>query len=98
MNFDGLFSNFGELTTTGLTQGAIYALVALGYTLVYGVLQTHQLRPLRGLHRRRVRRHLDLERLRPRPELPGQRARLDPVLPAGRDDRRGHRLGRHGAP
>ncbi|MFU8853468.1 branched-chain amino acid ABC transporter permease [Micromonospora sp. SL1-18] len=39
MNFDGLFSNFGELTTTGLTQGAIYALVALGYTLVYGVLR-----------------------------------------------------------
>ncbi|MEU4378010.1 branched-chain amino acid ABC transporter permease [Micromonospora echinofusca] len=39
MNFDGLFSNFGELTTTGLTQGAIYALVALGYTLVYGVLK-----------------------------------------------------------
>ncbi|MEV0395694.1 branched-chain amino acid ABC transporter permease [Polymorphospora rubra] len=39
MNFDGLFSNFGELTTTGLTQGAVYALVALGYTLVYGVLR-----------------------------------------------------------
>ena len=31
--------NFGALTTTGLTQGAIYALVALGYTLVYGVLR-----------------------------------------------------------
>ncbi|GAB2950328.1 branched-chain amino acid ABC transporter permease [Micromonospora polyrhachis] len=39
MNLDGLLSNFGELTTTGLTQGAIYALVALGYTLVYGVLR-----------------------------------------------------------
>jgi len=39
LNFDGLFSNFGELTTTGLTIGAIYALVALGYTLVYGVLR-----------------------------------------------------------
>ncbi|MFY1686676.1 branched-chain amino acid ABC transporter permease [Plantactinospora sp. WMMB782] len=39
MDFNGLFSNFGELTTTGLTQGAIYALVALGYTLVYGVLK-----------------------------------------------------------
>ena len=39
MDFHGLFSNFGELTTTGLTQGAIYALVALGYTLVYGVLR-----------------------------------------------------------
>jgi branched-chain amino acid transport system permease protein len=39
LDFNGLFSNFGELTTTGLTQGAIYALVALGYTLVYGVLK-----------------------------------------------------------
>lgn len=39
MDINGLFSNFGELTTTGLTQGAIYALVALGYTLVYGVLR-----------------------------------------------------------
>src|SRR5690349_13603881 len=27
------------LTVTGLTQGSIYALVALGYTLVYGVLR-----------------------------------------------------------
>jgi len=39
VDFDGLFSHFGELTTTGLAQGAIYALVALGYTLVYGVLR-----------------------------------------------------------
>ncbi|HEX5598169.1 MAG TPA: branched-chain amino acid ABC transporter permease [Micromonosporaceae bacterium] len=39
MNVDGLISNFGDLTTTGLTIGAIYALVALGYTLVYGVLK-----------------------------------------------------------
>lgn len=39
MNVRELFSHFGELTTTGLTQGAIYALVALGYTLVYGVLR-----------------------------------------------------------
>jgi len=39
VDINGLFSNFGELTTTGLTQGAIYALVALGYTLVYGVLR-----------------------------------------------------------
>ncbi|HEX6968069.1 MAG TPA: branched-chain amino acid ABC transporter permease [Micromonosporaceae bacterium] len=39
MNVDGLISNFGELTSTGLTLGAIYALVALGYTLVYGVLR-----------------------------------------------------------
>lgn len=39
MNFDFLFDQFGTLTATGLEQGAIYALVALGYTLVYGVLQ-----------------------------------------------------------
>jgi branched-chain amino acid transport system permease protein len=34
-----LFHNFFALTITGLTLGAIYALVALGYTLVYGVLR-----------------------------------------------------------
>jgi branched-chain amino acid transport system permease protein len=34
-----LFQNFWALTITGLSLGAIYALVALGYTLVYGVLQ-----------------------------------------------------------
>ena len=34
-----LFDNFFELTITGLALGAIYALVALGYTMVYGVLQ-----------------------------------------------------------
>jgi branched-chain amino acid transport system permease protein len=39
VNFDFLFSNFAELTITGLAFGAIYALIALGYTLVYGVLQ-----------------------------------------------------------
>ena len=39
LNFDELFGNFPELTITGLAQGAIYALVALGYTLVYGVLR-----------------------------------------------------------
>lgn len=39
MNFDGLISNFGDFTATGLAVGAIYALVALGYTLVYGVLK-----------------------------------------------------------
>src|SRR5215213_9034616 len=36
---DFLVSNFWELTITGLTIGGIYALVALGYTLVYGVLR-----------------------------------------------------------
>ncbi|MBV1852386.1 branched-chain amino acid ABC transporter permease [Catellatospora tritici] len=39
MDFSELFQNFSELTVTGLTMGAIYALVALGYTLVYGVLR-----------------------------------------------------------
>jgi branched-chain amino acid transport system permease protein len=39
MNFSSLVDNFSALTVTGFTQGAIYALVALGYTLVYGVLR-----------------------------------------------------------
>ena len=32
-------SSSGRLTFDGLTYGSIYALVAMGYTLVYGVLQ-----------------------------------------------------------
>src|SRR5213083_1369441 len=32
-------NNVWALTITGLTLGAVYALVALGYTLVYGVLR-----------------------------------------------------------
>jgi branched-chain amino acid transport system permease protein len=39
VNFHALFSGFGLQTTTGLAQGAIIALFALGYTLVYGVLK-----------------------------------------------------------
>jgi branched-chain amino acid transport system permease protein len=39
LHFDDLWQNFGPLTITGLTQGAIIALFALGYTLVYGVLR-----------------------------------------------------------
>ncbi|GGK23668.1 branched-chain amino acid ABC transporter permease [Pilimelia terevasa] len=39
MDVAGLLRDFPELTLTGLEQGAIYALVALGYTLVYGVLK-----------------------------------------------------------
>jgi branched-chain amino acid transport system permease protein len=39
VNFGFLFNHFAELTITGLTLGAVYALVALGYTMVYGVLQ-----------------------------------------------------------
>jgi branched-chain amino acid transport system permease protein len=39
MDFHYLYDNFWALTVTGLSLGAIYALIALGYTLVYGVLQ-----------------------------------------------------------
>jgi branched-chain amino acid transport system permease protein len=39
VDFSFLFNNFFELTITGLALGAVYALVALGYTMVYGVLQ-----------------------------------------------------------
>lgn len=36
---DTLIHHFFEYTITGLVLGSVYALVALGYTLVYGVLQ-----------------------------------------------------------
>ena len=39
MHFQSLIDQFWTYTVTGLTAGAIYALVALGYTLVYGVLR-----------------------------------------------------------
>ncbi|HSV37439.1 MAG TPA: branched-chain amino acid ABC transporter permease, partial [Nocardioidaceae bacterium] len=39
MNFDSLFNNLDVLTLDGLTRGSIYALVALGYTMVYGVMR-----------------------------------------------------------
>ena len=39
MDFSILFSEFLGLTLDGIVVGAIYALVALGYTLVYGVLR-----------------------------------------------------------
>ncbi|MFI5957106.1 branched-chain amino acid ABC transporter permease [Cryptosporangium sp. NPDC051539] len=39
MDVHELVSNFWDLSITGLAQGAIYALFALGYTLVYGVLR-----------------------------------------------------------
>ncbi|GAA4382435.1 branched-chain amino acid ABC transporter permease [Tsukamurella soli] len=38
-NPSGLLHGFWGLTVEGLTWGAIYALVAVGYTLVYGVLK-----------------------------------------------------------
>jgi branched-chain amino acid transport system permease protein len=39
VNLSGLLHSVGPLTIAGLAQGAIYALFALGYTLVYGVLR-----------------------------------------------------------
>lgn len=38
LDFAALGQNFWSATFDGLTFGSIYALVALGYTLVYGVL------------------------------------------------------------
>ena len=40
INFDvnALFQNFWSATFDGLTFGAVYGLIAVGYTLVYGVL------------------------------------------------------------
>ena len=38
LDWTALADNFWSATFDGLTFGAIYALVALGYTLVYGVL------------------------------------------------------------
>lgn len=38
-NIDGLRDGFWQLTIDGLSWGAIYALVAVGYTLVFGVLR-----------------------------------------------------------
>ena len=38
-NLEGLQSGFWHLTFDGLSWGAIYALVAVGYTLVFGVLR-----------------------------------------------------------
>ncbi|WP_063050519.1 branched-chain amino acid ABC transporter permease [Nocardia arthritidis] len=38
-NYEGLVDSFWRLTVDGVTYGAIYALVAVGYTLVYGVLR-----------------------------------------------------------
>ena len=38
-NLEGLRTGFWQLTIDGLSWGAIYALVAVGYTLVFGVLR-----------------------------------------------------------
>lgn len=39
MDFQGFIDGFWSLTITGVALGSVYALVALGYTLVYGVLK-----------------------------------------------------------
>src|SRR5690349_5666910 len=39
MDFGHLVDTFWGQTVDGLTLGAVYALIALGYTLVYGVLR-----------------------------------------------------------
>ncbi|HXH79158.1 branched-chain amino acid ABC transporter permease [Nocardioides sp.] len=39
MDFNALFGDLGGHTLDGLTKGSVYALVALGYTMVYGVLR-----------------------------------------------------------
>src|SRR5687767_8132217 len=38
-NVDNLLNGFWQFTIDGLSWGAIYALVAVGYTLVFGVLR-----------------------------------------------------------
>ncbi len=38
-DYQGVFHDFWRLTADGVTYGCIYALVAVGYTLVYGVLR-----------------------------------------------------------
>src|SRR5689334_7085234 len=35
----GFFHQFWQLTVDGLSTGSLYAVIALGYTMVYGVLQ-----------------------------------------------------------
>ncbi len=39
MDFTNFVNTFWDNTLSGLSRGAIYALIALGYTLVYGVLR-----------------------------------------------------------
>ena len=39
MDFDALISGLDRHTLDGITRGSIYALVALGYTMVYGVMK-----------------------------------------------------------
>ena len=48
------FAQWVNLFAAGLSQGSIYALIALGYTLVYGILADDQLCPRRSFYGRRL--------------------------------------------
>jgi len=39
--FDQIHTAFWTYLAVGLQNGAVYAMIAVGYTLVYGVLGTH---------------------------------------------------------
>src|SRR5688572_7016311 len=39
LSSDGNLSRLGENVATGISNGAIWALVAIGYTLVYGIVE-----------------------------------------------------------
>jgi branched-chain amino acid transport system permease protein len=43
--FTYTLSNLPQVVLDGLTIGFVYAAIALGYTMVYGVSAVHQLRP-----------------------------------------------------
>ena len=51
-----LISILPQQLVFGLALGTVYGLIALGYTMVYGVLLHDQLRPRRGVHDRRLHR------------------------------------------
>ena len=45
---------FVQQLINGLTLGSIYGLIAIGYTMVYGIIGHDQFRAWRDLHDRRV--------------------------------------------
>ncbi|STW47252.1 high-affinity branched-chain amino acid transporter permease LivH [Klebsiella pneumoniae] len=44
------FLYFLQQMFNGVTLGSTYALIAIGYTMVYGIIGMNQLRPRRGLY------------------------------------------------
>ena len=48
------FSLFFQSLINGLNLGATYALIALGYTMVYGIIRMINFRPRRLHHDRRL--------------------------------------------